>query len=225
MELSDGLILGVYNYCDRRCERCPLTGRCRVFADRAEDEFERDHGAIVEPRRERMARQIEAAIERWEKELGLDFKEIQREAMEELENSADPDAMFEVSLEHLELETRGRDFSSAVWKWLESIPEDQYRASEPLQVLGHFWIFVAGKIYRALMGLKDDFDHDRSDAPGIGQGGTVGLGRDAGSLRGACCRWGHADEDPRRLRRPHCLADRATRLRLTAGPRVRAARS
>ena len=26
------LISGIYNYCDRWCERCPLTSRCLVYA-------------------------------------------------------------------------------------------------------------------------------------------------------------------------------------------------
>jgi len=33
MEVDEGFILGVYNYCDRWCEKCPFTSRCRVFAD------------------------------------------------------------------------------------------------------------------------------------------------------------------------------------------------
>jgi hypothetical protein len=32
MPISDGFIDGVFNYCDRWCERCPLTARCRLFA-------------------------------------------------------------------------------------------------------------------------------------------------------------------------------------------------
>ncbi len=182
MEVHDGFIVGVFNYCDRWCERCPLASRCRVFADRAEDEFERDHGAIGEPRQERMAREIGAAMERWEKELGIDFDAIQREAEEELKNSPDPDALFDVPLEHLELETRARDFAGAVWRWLEPIADDQYRAHQPLQVLAHFGIFVAGKIYRALMGLKDDDDEDRSDALGSGKAALLGLEE----MRAAC---------------------------------------
>src|SRR5688572_13257745 len=31
------LISGIYNYCDRWCERCPFTSRCLVFATEAED--------------------------------------------------------------------------------------------------------------------------------------------------------------------------------------------
>src|SRR5687768_5807012 len=30
--MSEHFIPGIYNYCDRWCERCPLTARCRVFA-------------------------------------------------------------------------------------------------------------------------------------------------------------------------------------------------
>jgi hypothetical protein len=31
--LSDLFIDGIYNYCDRWCERCAFTARCRLFAD------------------------------------------------------------------------------------------------------------------------------------------------------------------------------------------------
>src|SRR5678815_1326912 len=31
------LISGIYNYCDRWCERCPLTSRCLVYATEQED--------------------------------------------------------------------------------------------------------------------------------------------------------------------------------------------
>ena len=32
------LISGIYNYCDRWCERCPLTSRCLVYATEQEDQ-------------------------------------------------------------------------------------------------------------------------------------------------------------------------------------------
>src|SRR5678816_2131779 len=32
------LISGIYNYCDRWCERCPLTSRCLVYATEKEDD-------------------------------------------------------------------------------------------------------------------------------------------------------------------------------------------
>ncbi|REJ90210.1 MAG: hypothetical protein DWQ34_17760 [Planctomycetota bacterium] len=37
--MSNQYIDGVFNYCDRWCERCPLTARCRLFA--IQEEFQR----------------------------------------------------------------------------------------------------------------------------------------------------------------------------------------
>jgi hypothetical protein len=36
MELQDGFIVGIFNYCDSWCDTCPFTSHCRVFADIAE---------------------------------------------------------------------------------------------------------------------------------------------------------------------------------------------
>jgi len=33
MEVHEAFIPGIYNYCDRWCETCAFTSRCRVFAD------------------------------------------------------------------------------------------------------------------------------------------------------------------------------------------------
>ena len=40
MDTQDGFIVGIYNYCDRWCERCTLAGRCRVFAEEQRLSFE-----------------------------------------------------------------------------------------------------------------------------------------------------------------------------------------
>jgi hypothetical protein len=42
MDVRDGFIVGIDNYCDRWCETCAFTSRCRVFADRAEMEARHD---------------------------------------------------------------------------------------------------------------------------------------------------------------------------------------
>jgi hypothetical protein len=53
MSDSDRFIDGVFNYCDRWCERCPLTARCRLFASEKE-------------LREEMARTDEENAEFWD---------------------------------------------------------------------------------------------------------------------------------------------------------------
>jgi hypothetical protein len=42
MDIDDGFVSGIYNYCNRWCERCAYTRWCRLFADSAELEAELD---------------------------------------------------------------------------------------------------------------------------------------------------------------------------------------
>src|SRR5215470_6210325 len=44
MEVRDGFIVGIFNYCNRWCETCAFTSRCRLFADAAEIEAKLDPG-------------------------------------------------------------------------------------------------------------------------------------------------------------------------------------
>jgi hypothetical protein len=46
--MPSSFIDGVYNYCDRWCERCPLTARCRLYATerRLDEGGEIDHAAF-----------------------------------------------------------------------------------------------------------------------------------------------------------------------------------
>src|SRR4029453_13286853 len=71
------LISGIYNYCDRWCERCPLTSRCLVYAteqddgdsslaqDRSNDAFWRKLGSIFQETRDMIAE--------WAREAGIDL--------------------------------------------------------------------------------------------------------------------------------------------------------
>ena len=58
MDIQDGFIVGIFNYCDRWCERCPFTSRCRLFATLAEIEFEHGNGPATEPRMVRERRRL-----------------------------------------------------------------------------------------------------------------------------------------------------------------------
>ena len=42
------LIAGIYNYCDRRCERCPFSARCLQFRERRRSAAERDDDEPIE---------------------------------------------------------------------------------------------------------------------------------------------------------------------------------
>src|SRR5258706_16323308 len=42
---SGDFIAGIYNYCDRWCERCPFTARCLVYATEKADDVAADPAA------------------------------------------------------------------------------------------------------------------------------------------------------------------------------------
>ena len=174
MEIQDGFIVGIFNYCDRWCERCPLTARCRVFAMSAEEAFEADHGPLTEPMAEREAKVMAGHAARWEKELGVDFAEIQREVDRNPEAYRLPDIKFE----HLDLEIRSQDFVDDLWRWFKRRDVSQANAAEPMAVLQHFGLFVGAKIHRALQGLAEEEPlGPDSDAYGSAKAALLGLER------------------------------------------------
>jgi hypothetical protein len=77
------LISGIYNYCDRWCERCPLTSRCLVYATEKEDDdsaqthdlaneaFWRKLGSIFQETRDMIAE--------WAREAGIDLTRAEDE--------------------------------------------------------------------------------------------------------------------------------------------------
>jgi hypothetical protein len=77
------LISGIYNYCDRWCERCPLTSRCLVYATEKEDDdssqtndltneaFWRRLGSIFQETRDMIAE--------WAREAGVDLSKAEDE--------------------------------------------------------------------------------------------------------------------------------------------------
>lgn len=71
------LISGIYNYCDRWCERCPLTSRCLVYATEKEDD---DSAETHDLNNEAFWRKLSAVfqetrdmIAEWAREAGIDL--------------------------------------------------------------------------------------------------------------------------------------------------------
>ncbi len=172
MEVQDGFIVSVFNYCDRWCERCPFTSRCRVFADIVEHDFERDHGPLTEPMIERQERRLAKHAARWEKELGIDFAEIEREAAK----NPDVGVRAEIKFDHLELHERASDFCRDMWKWLEGRESNDPIVREALEVVTHFGFFVPSKVRRALQGIaEDEVLGPCDDADGSAKAALIGL--------------------------------------------------
>lgn len=165
MELCDGFIVGIFNYCDRWCETCALTSRCRLFADLARHEAVVDPGfrAIVDAPIRREA--LPPPPPKWMEELMKEINEAEASA-----NDRHPlPAPRVMAREHLPIYDHARDYSTRVHNWLRryvwpDIDCVQRDPRDAVAVIAWFASMNCSKIRRALLGLAE-FDGDRDSPP------------------------------------------------------------
>lgn len=173
MEIQDGFIVGVFNYCDRWCERCPLTNRCRVFASEAEIGFEEGNGPLTEPRVVRERRRLFAQV-----------AELHAEA-EKLPETALPRPGEQVGHLPPGLEpSTGVDpellaHSTELRKKLHQIEMSANPSVRlAMETIKHFSLYVPMKMVRALSQVsRDGPGEQQSDANGSGKAALLGLDR------------------------------------------------
>jgi hypothetical protein len=182
MELAENpdFISGIYNYCDRWCERCPFTSRCMVYAtERAEsisDEPESHdiNNAKFWQKLEGIFRETHEMILKWAEEMGVDLKSAEAEAA-----IAERGQQRQEAKEHA-LSVSARHYAKMVQEWFKeefaveenvfdditgkanSVEED-INVSDAIEVIRWYQFFIAAKTYRALMGLEDLGDEELSD--------------------------------------------------------------
>jgi hypothetical protein len=164
-------ISGIYNYCDRWCERCPFTGKCLVFAtERADGNF--DDAEVNDINNARFWQKLEAIfkevrqmIVEWAEEEGIDVESLEAEGIqaerEELKYKA----------KHHDLSVAAKNYALAVQRWFEeefaveqSVHDDitgkarsaadEIDVSDAIEVIRWYQFFVAAKVYRSLMGFE-----------------------------------------------------------------------
>jgi hypothetical protein len=164
MERCDGFIVDIFNYCDRWCETCALTSRCRLFADVAHREAMLDPGfrAIVDsPPRAQPVLPPPA----WMEEL---IEQI--EANDNSEVVEDAAARGdEIAPQHLPIQEHAVAYALRVHHWLrrDVWPEIDHVRRDPrdaISVIAWFASLNRAKIRRALVGLAA-FDGDREFPP------------------------------------------------------------
>jgi hypothetical protein len=169
VDVRDGFIVGIFNYCDRWCDTCAFTSRCRLFADRVEMEASLDPGlkALVE------TPPIEPAPPPppW-------LAELLREMDEAIRQQPDNEEPLERPLlpEHVAIETRAHDYDARVHTWLEahavaSIDDP----TDSRAVVTWFHSLIPAKVSRALHGLADDRPEDRDWPPDYDGAAKVAL--------------------------------------------------
>lgn len=91
--INENTIIGIFNYCTRRCERCPFTERCTLYL--SERDYERRHpDATWQGQIHDSFAETFRLLEQWCTREGIDFEQMMREA-----DSEEADAELERAAE------------------------------------------------------------------------------------------------------------------------------
>ena len=171
-------IPGIYNYCDRWCERCPQTSHCLNFAS-SEEEFADPETRDV---------QNEA--------FWLKLSEAFRDALELLKDAAEEHGIDLESLDteqsHEELERRdamakshevcraAKVYSDLVQDWFNSpanllvaspaLDGEEASLEEAMEVIRWYQHFIYVKLMRAVRGELDEREEDLDEYPKDSEG-------------------------------------------------------
>jgi len=161
MEVQDGFIVGVFNYCDRWCERCAFTSHCRLFADHAEMEAALDPGLKAVVDAAARAEEVEPQPA-WMREL---IEEINDACKEPLSREEWERIRPRVPPEQAAIDARARDYAVRTYRWLtESDRGLDSTPGSPHDVISWFHFLIAAKINRALTVRPDEDPEDRTTA-------------------------------------------------------------
>jgi hypothetical protein len=168
-----GNIQGIYNYCDRWCERCMFTSKCLNYAMQNAAGFEKDIDnasfwenlhVIFEATRQ----MLEDDMQR----LGIKPEDIQQE----IEN--DKGSGRQKNEKH-PLTKQAMDLGISVMKWLDELEksnstlesmgikpnENEPTIKNALDIIGWYALFISAKINRAFSIFIDDLDNDIDNEP------------------------------------------------------------
>ncbi len=162
MDVQDGFIIGIYNYCDSRCETCSFTSRCRSFADRVEMEAECDPNLKAIADAPPLPQDIPPPPPRWMQELIDEMNKLASvplsdEELEQLERRIPP--------EHELIVDRAMEYCDRVFHWFEACGFQSIVApDDPRSVISWFQYSIVAKARRALTSLAED-DPEGRDWP------------------------------------------------------------
>jgi len=176
------LISGIYNYCDRWCERCPLTSRCLVYATEQEDNdlfenhdvrnaaFWKKLGTIFQETRE--------MIPDWARNAGVDLSApINDDACHKRRRQL---------VDNHPLTNAGKKYANAASDWFREFDQtiEISNTEDAREVIQWYQYQIAVKTIRALSGQKDEFEADcPKDSDGSAKVALVGIDRSIAAWR------------------------------------------
>ena len=155
-------IESIFNYCNRRCEHCAFTERCRLFQrpSRLRPPASGPKSVRTDPRQ--VPGSASASSKRWCEREGIDFEGLQRDAhseeadarMDRVERAVRSDPLQKLATTYTHATFRLIDGLSAA-RALRSWPREVDAAVE---TIGWYAGMVGAKVYRALHGFAERND-------------------------------------------------------------------
>jgi hypothetical protein len=179
------LISGIYNYCDRWCERCPLTSRCLVYAT------EQDDNDLFENHDRRN--------EAFWKKLNTIFQET-REMINDWATKARIDLAVPINdddachqrrrqlVDNHPLTKAGKKYANAASDWFREFDQtseiSELCVADAREVIQWYQYQIAVKTIRALSGQKEEFEADfPKDSDGSAKVAMIGIDRSIAAWR------------------------------------------
>jgi len=179
------LIPGVYNYCDRWCERCPLTSRCLVYAteqqpdddspesqDIRNESFWKRLGTVFQETRE--------MIDVWAKQAGVDF-------IEPIDQDEPRHRRKRQLVDNHPLTRSGKKYANAACDWFRHFDGAiELDTEEAREVIQWYQYQIAVKTIRALSGRREELEEDSElpkDSDGSAKVALIGIDRSIAGWR------------------------------------------
>ena len=176
------LISGIYNYCDRWCERCPLTSRCLVYATEQEDN---DSPQNRDLRNEAFWRKLTAIFQET-RELIVAWAVA---AGVELNGTSDDDDSRPKRKRQLvdnhPLTKAGKKYANAATDWFREFDQtvEVSDSEDAREVIQWYQYQIAVKTMRALSGRNEELDEDPKDSDGSAKVALIGIDRSIAAWR------------------------------------------
>jgi hypothetical protein len=169
MDIQDGFIVSIFNYCDSWCAACAFTSRCRLFADSAEFEASLDPTLKPVVDAPPLPEDVPPEPPAWMQELLEGAAQAVREASTSGEQT--PPLRRTIPLEHEALRERAKTYVDSVFAWRRA--REAFATAtdpdDPRAVVSWFNSMIYVKVRRALRGLATDNPGER-DWPADGDG-------------------------------------------------------
>jgi hypothetical protein len=155
---NPNLISGIYNYCDRWCERCPLTSRCLVYATEQNDNEE--SGESQDLRNQQFWQELTSTLEEtrqmvaeWASQTGIDLNSSEDQS---------PNPRKRQNVNQHPLTNAGKKYAAAVSDWFRELDQQTINTDNPdsfedaRQVIQWYQYQISVKTMRALAGRREE---------------------------------------------------------------------